>query len=659
MTEGVPPSFRLVHRGTSGRSVVLRGCTPMPDDQSYSLPPTQSASLEVGQRVFRHYMLNRFLGRGALGAAWLVVHEGHGRELAMRFVPEAWLRDERAMAALREAVVKLLDITHPNIVGVLDFVRDAQAAAIVARFVDGKTLHDMRGEAEERFLPVSMLQAWLAQLCEALDFAWRRHNAIHGDLCPQNMLVTEADEFRLIDFGLARSLYDLPGPTGAPLITGTQAYLSPERARGLSVTATDDVYGFGATVYELLTSRPVFFRGNVLWQLESVVPPSMTERRTEFGLAGEPIPPEWEQVIAACLAKRREDRPRDIREIGERLGLLHPLTAAEDTPVPVVLPRTQDINAPAPAIYSLRSEHPAPEFSSSLQTVSLESMTQNQPAPDLEVTQDAVPPVSATTSTRSPIPDDESDQTVAATEPPPPRTPPVAEIKTAPVSSAPPPLPVAPPAPVQAPPPLPPPVAEKKFNVAPEPATTPPSRPPTPPTVKPPGGGPVSNPMKWVLPVGAAAALVVIGATLFALRPKGKKPTADEPIAAPTPVAITPLPSTPEPVKPTPVPPTPAPSGIKEVTISELGSLPQGAIKDKLALAGEFRVSSAVDRVVIARPTAKDQAGLVRVQIRFPQGAQIPAEGSTVTWSKDNRLIVREVRKGNDGQLNIVVEKER
>src|SRR4029450_4329222 len=139
----------------------------MPDDQLHSLPPTQSASLEVGQRVFRHYVLNRFLGRGALGAAWLVVHEGHGRELAMRFVPEAWLRDARAAAALVAAVVKLPDITHPNIVGVLDFVRDAQAAAIVARFVDGRTLHDVRASAEEKFLPVSMLQAWLSQICES------------------------------------------------------------------------------------------------------------------------------------------------------------------------------------------------------------------------------------------------------------------------------------------------------------------------------------------------------------------------------------------------------------------------------------------------------------------------------------------------------------
>jgi serine/threonine protein kinase len=636
----------------------------MSEDQSYSLPPTQSASLEVGQRVFRHYVLNRFLGRGALGAAWLVVHEGHGRELAMRFVPEAWLRDERAMAALRDAVVKLLDITHPNIVGVLDFVRDPQAAAIVARFVDGKTLHERRGAAEERFLPVSVLQSWLGQLCEALDFAWRRHNAIHGDLCPQNLLVTDADEFRILDFGLARSLYDLPGPTGAPLITGTQAYLSPERARGLSVTAADDVYGFGATVYELLTSRPVFFRGNVLWQLESVVPPSMTERRAEFGLAGEPIPPEWEQVITACLAKRREDRPRDLREVGERLGLLNPLSAEDDAPVPVVLPRTPDLNAPVSPVYSLQSERPIPQFPSSQQTVSFESMTQNQPAPDLEVTQGAVPPVSTTASTESPAPDDESDQTVAATEPPP-ITPPAAEIEVAPAPSEPPPLPAAmaastPAPPPPPPPPLPPPVPEKKIDVDAQRPTAPPSRPTTPVTAGA-SPGPVSNPLKWILPA-AGGAVVIVGTALFLLAPKGKTKTSNNPTPAPTPILSTPTPATPTPVpvKPTPTPPTPVPSGIKEVTVTDLTDLAnQGPIKEKLLLVGEFRVSSAVDRVVIARPAARELTSVVRVSARFAQGAQLPAEGSTVKWSKDNSLIVREVRRGNDGQLNIEVESQK
>jgi hypothetical protein len=102
------------------------------------------------------------------------------------------------------------------------------------------------------------------------------------------------------------------------------------------------------------------------------------------------------------------------------------------------------------------------------------------------------------------------------------------------------------------------------------------------------------------------------------------------------------------------------PSGGKEVTVSELAALAnKGRVKDKLILTGEFRVSSAVGGAVIARPTARDLAGAVRVSARYPQGSPLPAEGSTITLNKDTGLLVREVRKGNDGQLNIEVEKER
>lgn len=156
--------------------------------------------------------------------------------------------------------------------------------------------------------------------------------------------------------------------------------------------------------------------------------------------------------------------------------------------------------------------------------------------------------------------------------------------------------------------------------------------------------------------------MVVIGAAIFALKPKGKTPSADQPTPEPSPIVSTPSPVTSTPPTPTPVQPTPAPapSGIKEVTVADLGAFAnQGRVKEKLALVGEFRISSTFDRDVIARPTAKDFSGTVRVSARFTPGSQVPEQGATVTWTGGTGLIVREVRRGTDGQLNIEVEKER
>jgi len=329
---------------------------------------TQSAALEVGLRVLRQYVLKRFLGRGSLGSAWLVVHEGIGRQLTMRFLPESWLHNEVVIERLREAVVRLLEITHPGIVGILDFVRDPQTAAIVSRFVEGESAVDAKAQNPQRCFEVDKLRPWLTQLCEALDFAWRRSEAIHGDLCPANLLITPLGDLKVSDFGLARSLYDLKSPTGDPLLVMPPVFSSPERLRGEPATVADDVFGFGASVFDLITSKPPFAQGST----GTEVPPSMAERRAALGIGGELIPTEWEEVIAACLAPVAADRPRSLREVGERLRVLAPLPEGADRPPqPTVLPRPHETVTG----YRPPSTRPAVIYPSSEVTAAMEPPT--------------------------------------------------------------------------------------------------------------------------------------------------------------------------------------------------------------------------------------------------------------------------------------------
>ena len=322
----------------------------MPDERTdpTTNPPAEEAPpLAEGQRLFRQFVLKRFLGRGPLGSAWLAHHEGMGRDLAMRFLPPEWLHDERITGALREGVVRLLEFTHTNLVRVFDFQRDERNAAIITEFVDGDALQDLRVQLPQRCFEVDAIRPWVAQLCEALDYTHRYHDAVHGDLTPANLLITRRGELKMADFGLVRSLYEVLDHEDSGMSAGTLAYLSPERARGLPSHVADDVYGFGATLYDLLTSRPPFFRGNIVLQLERAVPPSMAQRRAEFEISGEPIPPEWEEVVAACLAKRPEDRPQSIEEIGVRLGLMERHT-----------PRPPQIPAPPPLLIAPPVEYP-------------------------------------------------------------------------------------------------------------------------------------------------------------------------------------------------------------------------------------------------------------------------------------------------------------
>jgi serine/threonine protein kinase len=336
------------------------------------MSPAESQALAEGQRLFGKYILRRFLGRGPLGAAWLVMDEGIGREMAMRFLPASWARDERIKAALQAALGRWRELAHPHIVTAQNAVSDGAHAAIITRFVEAETLNDLKSHQPDRCFSVSRIQPWMAQLCDALDYAWRHHQMIHGDINPLNLLITKDDTLRVADFGLARSLFDLKGPDGTPVLVGTLAYISPERARGAQVTVADDVYAFGATVFDAVTSRPPFFRGNILWQLESVVASTMNDRRTELGIGGEPVPPEWEEVIAACLTKEPGDRPKSIREVGERLELLSPMPPGEIAPPLPVFQRTTNEYNPPPA--RPRTE-PIEIYPSSMPTAGMEPMT--------------------------------------------------------------------------------------------------------------------------------------------------------------------------------------------------------------------------------------------------------------------------------------------
>ncbi len=363
---------------------------------------TQSAALEVGRRVFRQYVLKRFLGRGPLGSAWLVVHEGIGRELSMRFVPEAWLHDDQVIARLREAAVHVLEITHPGLVGILDFARDPQAAAIVSKYVEGESALDAKAQRPQRCFEVDMLRPWLHQVCEALDFAWRMHKAIHGDLNPANLLVTPLSDMKVSDFGLARNLFDLTGPGGGPLIAVSPSYLSPERMRGEPVTVADDVYGLGATIYDLLTSKPPFFRG----EADGKPAPTMADRRVELGIGGELIPTEWEEVIAACLAPQPGDRPVTVREVGERLRVLKPLPAGVEVPMPTVLPRPHEtvVDYRPPST----QPGPAPVYPSSEVTADMEPPTmQGRAAEKSAVPSLFVPPPPPATAPDASLPPQE------------------------------------------------------------------------------------------------------------------------------------------------------------------------------------------------------------------------------------------------------------
>ncbi|MEY3774877.1 MAG: hypothetical protein RLZZ129_1657 [Verrucomicrobiota bacterium] len=275
-----------------------------------------------GQKVFGRYTLVKILGRGGMGVVWLARDEKLERDIALKFLPEVVAADPRAVDELKRETRRSLELTHPHIVRIYDFVEDARTAAIAMEYIPGATLAKLALEQPQRAFDPNALTAWVKQLCEALDYAHRKAKVVHRDLKPANLMIDGAGELKVADFGIAASVSDSVSRVSQQGGTsGTPVYMSPQQMMGEKPAVTDDIYALGATLYDLLTGKPPFYTGNIILQVQNKVPPTVTERRAELGVMGGLIPPEWEATIAAWLAKEPQGRPQSAGEVLERLRM--------------------------------------------------------------------------------------------------------------------------------------------------------------------------------------------------------------------------------------------------------------------------------------------------------------------------------------------------
>ena len=227
------------------------------------------AGVGAGARVFGRYQLESIAGRGGMGVVWKARDEELGETVALKFLPEMVTRDAAAVDELKEETRRSRQLTHPNIVRIHDFVRDDILAAVSMEFVDGTTLSQLRLQQPGKVFAVETLAPLVAQLCVALDYAHREAKVVHRDLKPANLLVTRDGKVKVTDFGIARSLTEthtrLTGRMG--VTSGTLVYMSPQQLQGQKPMPADDIYALGATLYELLTGKPPFFRGDIAAQV--------------------------------------------------------------------------------------------------------------------------------------------------------------------------------------------------------------------------------------------------------------------------------------------------------------------------------------------------------------------------------------------------------
>ncbi len=208
-----------------------------------------------GQMIKDRYYIEAKIGDGQLGTIFKAVDVHLNRPVAIKILSPSF-SDGAIERFLRQAR-EIVDLIHPNIVNIFDCDEDRGLSYMVEEFIQGKTLQDLLNEQPGQPFPFDLALSIAVSIARALEYA-HAHGVIHGDLKPQNVLITH-NEAKISDFGLGR-LESGKSPLNIelPLALVTANYLAPEQVLGHPIDARTDLYTLGIILYELFTGQPLF-----------------------------------------------------------------------------------------------------------------------------------------------------------------------------------------------------------------------------------------------------------------------------------------------------------------------------------------------------------------------------------------------------------------
>ena len=272
--------------------------------------------LPVDYRVGEYRIID-LLGEGGMASVYRV-ESAAGDRFAMKVPHSNCLKDAEFLARFQREIEIARSIQHPAVLRIYDAgtyttPQYSQVPYLVMEIVKGKPLDEVIEEKSP--LPIGQVARWARAIVDALGAAHAKQ-IIHRDVKPQNVMLTDKGEIKLMDFGIARasSSATLTRQSGA---IGTPYYMAPEQiGDSRNVDERADIYAMGVVIYQMLTERLPFDEADVMALITKVImedPPPPRDFRPE-------IPEAFEALVLRMLAKSPDDRPHSAIEVASQLS---------------------------------------------------------------------------------------------------------------------------------------------------------------------------------------------------------------------------------------------------------------------------------------------------------------------------------------------------
>lgn len=275
-----------------------------------SVDPTK---LEPDDILAGRYKYIRQVGKGAFGSVYLMEDLMINEDVILKFLNAQFVSDDSVIKRFIYELRFARKVTHQNVIRIYDLITFGDSHAISMEYFQS---HTLSAEVKDRKPMDTQRAVKIAfDICSGMESA---HSAsvIHRDLKPNNIMINDADELKIVDFGIAAASQSSDTKlTKTGLLVGTPTYMSPEQVLGKEIDEKTDIYSLGTIMYEMVTGRPPYSGSDsmsIMYQhVQGSAPPPIEKN--------ENLPKELSDLVENCMKVKPEERIQSMSELRQNL----------------------------------------------------------------------------------------------------------------------------------------------------------------------------------------------------------------------------------------------------------------------------------------------------------------------------------------------------